>query len=182
VEQRWSAQYYIPADGLPHVGRTPGLEGVFIATGFAGTGLTWGTVAGNVVARIIRGVGHPLEAILNPGRLTLVASANQMISENLDVVRRFIADRFAGAPPLDEAELAPGTGRIMNHHGRQVAAYRDPSGQISRFSPVCSHAGCIVHWNEAERTWDCPCHGGRFTAEGRRFAGPPPKDLSPDHP
>jgi glycine/D-amino acid oxidase-like deaminating enzyme/nitrite reductase/ring-hydroxylating ferredoxin subunit len=179
-EQRWSGQYFIPADGLPHIGRAPGMDGVFLATGYAGTGLTWGTVAGSLVAKLIRGERHPLEEILNPGRLTLIASATQVITENLDVVRRFIADRIAGGEPLDEAELAPGCGKIMSHHGRQVAAYRDPAGHLFRFSPVCSHAGCIVHWNDAEHTWDCPCHGGRFTADGRRFAGPPPKDLAPD--
>jgi len=181
VEQRWSGQYFIPADGLPHVGRVPAMDDVYLATGFAGTGLTWGTLAGMLVARMIRGEKHPLEDVLNPGRLTLMASANQVIAENLDVMRRFIADRFTGEAPRDDAELAPGCGAIMNHQGCQVAAYRDRAGHLFRFSPVCSHAGCIVQWNEAERTWDCPCHGGRFTATGRRFAGPPTKDLAPQH-
>lgn len=182
IEHRWSGQYFIPADGLPHVGRVPAMEGVFLATGYSGTGLTWGTLAGMLVAHMIRGEKHPLESVLNPGRFTPIASANQVITENLDVVRRFIADRFTGDAPREDAELAPGCGAIMNHHGRQVAAYRDPAGHLFRFSPVCSHAGCIVHWNEAEHTWDCPCHGGRFTAEGQRFAGPPPKDLALDQP
>jgi len=68
----------------------------------------------------------------------------------------------------------------VTRQGRTVAIYKDPSGGLFKFSPVCTHAGCIVHWNEAERTWDCPCHGGRFTATGRRFSGPPVRDLSPD--
>jgi glycine/D-amino acid oxidase-like deaminating enzyme/nitrite reductase/ring-hydroxylating ferredoxin subunit len=180
IEHQWSSQYYIPADGLPHIGRVPRAEHLFIATGYAGTGLTWGTVAGTLIARQILGERHPLEEILSPGRLTLLASAPTAIVENLDVVRRFTVDRFAGKP-LDDDEVAPGCGQVVSRHGRMVAVYRDPAGAIYRFSPVCTHAGCIVHWNGAERTWDCPCHGGRYTAEGRRFSGPPVRDLQPDH-
>lgn len=108
-----------------------------------------------------------------------MASAGNFVAENLDVIRRFAADRFS-APRATDADLAPGSGRVITQHGRMQAVYRDVSGDLHRFSPVCTHAGCIVHWNEAERTWDCPCHGGRFTAHGQRFAGPPPRDLGPE--
>jgi glycine/D-amino acid oxidase-like deaminating enzyme/nitrite reductase/ring-hydroxylating ferredoxin subunit len=178
-EHHWSGQYYNPADGLPHVGRVPGMKDVFVATGFAGTGLTWGTVAGTLIARMIQGQRHPLESILSPGRLTVLASARDVIAENLDVMRRFVVDRFAGVKPEADEQIAPGCGRVVSRNGKLVAVYRDPSGAIYRFSPVCTHAGCIVHWNEAERTWDCPCHGGRFTCDGRRFYGPPASDLDP---
>lgn len=176
IEHRWSAQYYAPADGLPHIGRVPGSDSLFLATGFAGTGLTWGTVAGTLVARMILGERHPLEEIVAPGRLTLMASASSVVSENLDVLRRFTADRLL-AEAGSEDEIAPGSGRVLIKHGSMLAIYRDVSGELHRFSPVCTHAGCIVHYNDAERTWDCPCHGGRFTAHGQRFAGPPPRDL-----
>jgi Rieske Fe-S protein len=112
--------------------------------------------------------------------LTLLASARDVIAENLDVMRRFVVDRFAGKPVADE-QIPPGCGQVVSRNGRLVAIYRDPSGALFRMSPVCTHAGCIVHWNEAERTWDCPCHGGRFTADGRRFYGPPASDLDRDH-
>jgi glycine/D-amino acid oxidase-like deaminating enzyme/nitrite reductase/ring-hydroxylating ferredoxin subunit len=179
VEHQWSAQYFIPADGLPHVGRMPGREHTFVATGYSGTGLTWGTVAGTLVARMMLGQRHPLEEILAPGRLTLLASAKNVIAEGLDAVRRFTVDRFAGSKPIDEDSIAPGTGQVILRHGHQVAVYRDPTGALFRLSPVCTHAGCIVHWNQAEHTWDCPCHGGRYTPDGRRFAGPPVDDLGP---
>jgi glycine/D-amino acid oxidase-like deaminating enzyme/nitrite reductase/ring-hydroxylating ferredoxin subunit len=181
IEHQWSGQYYNPADGLPHVGRVPGMKDVFIATGFAGAGLTWGTVSGTLIARLIQGQRHPLESILAPGRLTVFASARDVIAENLDVMRRFVVDRFAGAKPEADEEIAPGCGRVVSRNGKLMAIYRDPSGALYRLSPVCTHAGCIVHWNEAERTWDCPCHGGRFTFDGRRFYGPPASDLEPMH-
>jgi glycine/D-amino acid oxidase-like deaminating enzyme/nitrite reductase/ring-hydroxylating ferredoxin subunit len=181
IEHEWSAQFYVPADGLPHVGRVPGLDHIYIATGYAGVGLTWGTVAGTLIAKLIRGERHPLEEILAPGRLTLMASAPTAIVENLDAARRFALDRLVGGKPLDDRQIPPGCGRLVRRGGRVVALYRDPSGVLFRLSPVCTHLGCIVHWNQAERTWDCPCHGGRFTAEGHRFSGPPPVDLEPDH-
>jgi Rieske Fe-S protein len=159
------------------------MKNVFVATGYAGTGLTWGTVAGTLIARMIRGQSHPLESILAPGRLTVLASAKDVIAENLDVMRRFVVDRFAGVKHEVDEQIAPGCGKVVSRNGKLVAIYRDPSGAIYRHSAVCQHAGCIVHWNEAERTWDCPCHGGRYTADGRRFYGPPTGDLEPirDH-
>ena len=179
IEQEWSAQYYIPADGLPHIGRVPTTEHLYMATGYSGTGLTWGTVAGVLLGRMLLGQRHPLEDVLTPGRLTVMASAREVISENLDVMRRFVTDRFAGKA-ISDAEIAPGAGQVVSRDGRLIAMYRDDAGALHRFSPICTHAGCIVHWNEAERTWDCPCHGGRYSAEGKCFSGPPPRDLNPD--
>jgi glycine/D-amino acid oxidase-like deaminating enzyme/nitrite reductase/ring-hydroxylating ferredoxin subunit len=179
VEHRWSAQYFIPADGLPHIGRVPGREHLFMATGYSGTGLTWGTVAGSLVARMILGQRHPLEEILNPGRITPLASARMVLSENLDAMRHFALDRVSGTSNATEEQIAPGTGQVISLDGRQTAVYRSAAGELHRLSPVCTHAGCIVHWNDAEHTWDCPCHGGRYTAIGARFAGPPTQDLEP---
>jgi Rieske Fe-S protein len=96
-------------------------------------------------------------------------------------MRRFVVDRFAHGKSPGDDQIPRGAGRIVTRHGRLVALYRDDAGELHRMSPVCTHAGCIVHWNEAEHTWDCPCHGGRFSAEGKRFSGPPPRDLSPEH-
>ena len=95
-----------------------------------------------------------------------------MIVENLDVMRRFVVDRFAAGKPLNEEQVAPGCGQVVSKNGRLVAVYRTPSGSLYRLSPVCRHAGCIVHWNDAERTWDCPCHGSRFSPEGQVLHGP----------
>jgi len=181
IEQEWSAQYYAPADGLPHVGRVPATKHLYMATGYNGTGLTWGTVAGVLLSRMLLGQRHPLEDILSPGRVTITASARDVITENLDVMRRFVVDRFARGKPIEDREILPGTGQVVSRNGRMVAIYRDEAGLLHRFSPVCTHAGCIVHWNEAEHTWDCPCHGGRYSATGKCFSGPPPRDLSPDH-
>lgn len=181
-EHQWSSQYFQPADGLPHVGRVPGCEHLFMATGFSGTGLTLGTVAAEVVADLIQGKGHFLQQALRPGRATLLASAAEMISENLNAAKRFVGDRLA-LETVETLEQVPvGCGQVVRMNGRQLAVYREPSGVGHVHSAVCTHAGCIVHWNDAERTWDCPCHGGRYDIDGKRFAGPPPRDLSPETP
>jgi glycine/D-amino acid oxidase-like deaminating enzyme/nitrite reductase/ring-hydroxylating ferredoxin subunit len=177
IEYRWSAEFFEPVDGLPYVGRVPGWEDIYLATGYAGTGITLGTVAGNLVADLILNRDNPLEAAFNPGRLNVRASAGTFISENLNAAYHFVADRFAGKQVDSLNDVAPGTGRLVTLEGQQRAVYRDPTGHAHVLSPVCTHAGCIVHWNEAEKTWDCPCHGGRYTAEGKCFYGPPPRDL-----
>jgi Rieske Fe-S protein len=107
-----------------------------------------------------------------------LASAKDFIVENLDVAKHFVVDRFT-SERIDSLEQIPaGKGEVISADGKQIAVYRDPAGQLYSLSPVCTHAGCIVHWNDAERTWDCPCHGGRFSATGQRIYGPPPKDLA----
>jgi len=177
IDYRWSAEFFEPVDGLPYVGRVPGWNHIFTATGFSGTGMTLGTVAGKLVADLILERPNPLEQALSPGRVDLAASAGSFLSENLNAAYRFVADRFSGDRINALDEVAPGTGRLVTYQGKQLAAYRDAGGQLFTLSPSCTHAGCIVQWNEAERTWDCPCHGGRYTAEGKCFYGPPPSDL-----
>jgi len=179
IEYRWSGEFFDPVDGLPYVGRVPGWEHVFVATGFAGTGMTLGPVAGKLVADLILERPNPLAEALNPGRLDLMASAGSFLSENLNAAYRFVADRFKGEKIDSLADIAPGKGQIVTFQGKQLAVYRDIAGRVHTLSPTCTHAGCIVQWNDAENTWDCPCHGGRYTPEGKCFYGPPPSDL--DH-
>jgi glycine/D-amino acid oxidase-like deaminating enzyme/nitrite reductase/ring-hydroxylating ferredoxin subunit len=180
IEYSWSGEFFEPVDGLPYVGRVPSWKHVYIATGYAGTGMTLGTVSGKLVADLILERNNPLAEPLNPGRMTVRASAGAFLSENLNAAYRYVADRFKGEKVDSLDEIAPGTGRLITIQGQQRAAYREPSGAMHLLSPVCTHAGCIVQWNPAEKTWDCPCHGGRYTAEGKCFYGPPPKDLAPE--
>jgi glycine/D-amino acid oxidase-like deaminating enzyme/nitrite reductase/ring-hydroxylating ferredoxin subunit len=179
IEYRWSAEFFEPVDGLPYVGRVPGWNHIFLATGYSGTGMTLGTVAGKLVADLILERSNPLEQALSPGRLDVMASAGSFLSENLNAAYRFVADRFAGEQIESLDEVAPGSGRLVSYRGQQIAAYRDATGRLFALSPTCTHAGCIVQWNDAEKTWDCPCHGGRYTAEGKCFYGPPPANLDP---
>ncbi len=177
VEHRWSHEVCEPADGLPYIGRVPGSDHVWVATGYSGTGLTFGTVAAMLLADLVVGREHPWANVFRPGRVKPIASARAVVKENLDVAWRFVADRLAGAASDTVSDVAVGEGKIVEIEGNKAAVYRDEARQIHVLSPVCRHAGCIVAWNAAARTWDCPCHGGRYAPTGEVIAGPPTEGL-----
>ncbi len=174
----WSAEFFEPADGLPFIGRAPLMENVYFATGFSGTGLTYGTAAGRILADMI--LGKPANAeVFSPARIGPLTAAPNFVRENLNAAARMIGDRV-GAESVDSLDvIAQGEGRVVRHDGELVAVYRDEQGALHVFQPTCTHAGCIVHWNNLEGTWDCPCHGGRFSPTGCRMYGPPAADLKP---
>jgi Rieske Fe-S protein len=116
--------------------------------------------------------------LFDPGRTTIRAGLWDYIRENKDYPYYMIRDRFAGAEGRSLRAVRRGEGKVLDLDGRRVAAYRDESGQTTLRSPVCTHMGCIVDWNEAERTWDCPCHGSRFKPNGDVIAGPAESPLS----
>lgn len=182
VEARGMHGFFEPVDGLPYIGLPVGTSHVQVITGLSGTGLTWGPAAAEAIAdRLLARVGAPGEALLEDwaaGRMAAVAGASRMIANNLDVVFRFLADRLGPNGDLHPTDLRPGEGRLVQDGVRTVAVWRDPAGELHALSPVCTHLGCIVQWNDAAGTWDCPCHGGRFQADGTVAYGPPTADLA----
>ncbi len=179
IEHRWSAQDYSPADGLPFIGRLPGHEGAFVATGFGKWGMTNGVVSAMILNDLVQGRANPWEAVFDATRVALKQSAKGVVSENVDVAKRFVGDRLAGLRAPDADELAPGDGGIVTLDGDTVAAFRDEDGTLHPLSPTCTHLGCRVSFNTAERSWDCPCHGSRFDLDGHVIQGPATKDLLP---
>ncbi len=177
IQQHWSAEFFEPDDGVPFIGRVPTYSNTYIGTGYSGVGMTYGTVAGLLMADLVQGREPPLAKVYLPSRLKPIAGGAALIKENVDVAVRFVADRFAGEPIEALEEIGVGEGRLVKYQGEQLAAYRDDAGQLHLLSPVCTHAGCHVKWNTLEKTWDCPCHGGRYSACGERIYGPPTKDL-----
>lgn len=177
IEQRWSAEFFEPADGLPYVGRVPLTKHLYLGTGYSGTGLTFGTVAGRLLADLVLGQSSPMADIFRPSRVKPLAAGGSLIMENLNAAKHFVLDRFTGESIDALEEVPPGKGRLVKYEGKQWAIYRDEEGAVHVLSPVCTHMGCHVQWNEAEKTWDCPCHGGRFSCLGERLYGPPTKDL-----
>jgi Rieske Fe-S protein len=173
VEYRWSAQDGTTIDSVPYVGpMTPRNDQVLMATGFAKWGMTNGTAAANMLADRILGRGNPWAALFDPNRLTARASAAKFVQENAQVGLRFLGDRLTkpGSRPIED--LQPGEGDIVRHAGEKVAGHRRDDGTLVAVSPICTHLGCQVNWNTAERSWDCPCHGSRFAPEGDVLQGP----------
>ncbi|MBG6233953.1 glycine/D-amino acid oxidase-like deaminating enzyme/nitrite reductase/ring-hydroxylating ferredoxin subunit [Pedobacter sp. CAN_A7] len=179
IPYRWSAQYYEPADGLPYIGQLPGAdEHTFIATGFSGNGMIYGTLAANMITDHILGLENKYAKLLSPSRMKPVAGFTEFVKENADVAYRFIADRLKTQDIDSLAELAPGTGMVVKYQDEKLAIYKDQMGKVTALSPVCTHAGCIVNFNQTEGSWDCPCHGGRYDCYGKVITGPPTKDLA----
>lgn len=178
VDHRWSGQVIEPVDGLPYIGRNPLSDHVFIATGFSGTGLTMGSLAGMIVSDLILGNQNPWVDLYDASRVKPLASIRNFISENIDYPSHMIGDRLAPAQMKDSNVLRENEGAIVRMNGKKVAAYRDPGGDLHVLSPVCPHMGCHVNWNDAEKSWDCPCHGARFTPTGKLLNGPAVSDLS----
>jgi glycine/D-amino acid oxidase-like deaminating enzyme/nitrite reductase/ring-hydroxylating ferredoxin subunit len=173
VDYRWSAQDNTSADRLPLVGPLTPLEPrILMATGFAKWGMTNGTAAALLLADLVLDRENPYAKLLNPNRLNLRAAAKTLVTENAKVAVHFVADRVRkpGARSLDD--LAPGEGDVVGHDGEKVAGYRDEAGALIAVSPVCTHLGCQVNFNRAERSWDCPCHGSRYAVDGSVLQGP----------
>lgn len=174
---RWSAELFEPLDGLPLIGKVPQTENVWTITGLSGIGLTWGTAAARLLADQIAGRQSPLSERLSPARFGLQQTV-QAVTEHTPAVASY-AQRVLPTASIDPQTLAPGEGRVGKVDGKHVAVCRDAQGQIHQRSPVCVHLGGVVRWNPAEQTWDCPVHGGRYTAAGCRLYGPPSGDLEP---
>lgn len=178
VVYKWSAQYYEPADGLPYIGKLPGAGGhMYVATGYSGNGMIFGTLAGRILSSLILDQESPYASLLAPSRIKPVASFRNFVRENFDVAKHFIADRIGIASLPGFADLGKGEGRVVKYNEAQVAIYKDEQGNLKALHPVCPHAGCVVQWNSAEKSWDCPCHGARYDVEGRLLNGPASSGL-----
>ena len=174
---RWSAQNYHSPDFIPYIGRSRGAE-TMIATGFAADGLTYGTLAARLLADLITGRDNPYAETYSARRITPVKSAPRVIQENVLVMKSFLQDYVTDRKTVPLEQVQPGSGALVEHDGERVAAYRSTDGSVTMVSPVCTHLKCIVHWNAAETSWDCPCHGSRFGADGRVLEGPALEPLA----
>ena len=182
ASHRWSTHDYVPVDGLPYIGRLwPGRDGILVATGFAKWGMTKGTLAAGILSDLILGRANPDAELYDAARLDVRRSAATFVKENAHVGVAFVRDRVRPRAGRERIEaLKPGEGTIARVAGKQIAAYRDDEGALHTLSARCTHLGCIVGWNPADRAWECPCHGSRFAADGTLVQGPATADLPPD--
>jgi glycine/D-amino acid oxidase-like deaminating enzyme/nitrite reductase/ring-hydroxylating ferredoxin subunit len=171
IDYTWSAQYYEPADGLPYIGRSPFGKNIFVATGYSGDGLVYGTVAGLIIADLIQDKRNLWHKVYDSTRFTPAASVADFVKENVNVVKHFIKDRI-GVDADGLTDVKPGEGKIVKVNGEKLAVVREDDETLHAVSPVCPHMKCFVSYNNFENTWDCPCHGSRFNADGSVIYGP----------
>jgi glycine/D-amino acid oxidase-like deaminating enzyme/nitrite reductase/ring-hydroxylating ferredoxin subunit len=179
VAHRWSAQDWSAADGVPYIGRMAGRgDGVYVATAFAKWGMTHGTVAGILISDLIAGRDNPWLEVYDATRIAPKQSLRGLISANVNAARHLVGDRFGTGDRATLDALRPGEGAVVRIDRHPVAAFRDDDGTVRAVSAVCTHLGCLVAFNPAERTWDCPCHGSRFATDGAVIEGPAVDDLA----
>jgi len=176
LTHRWSGQVIETPDGLPYIGLSADHQ--YSATGYAGNGLTFGTLAGIMISDAILGRSNPWAELFDPSRKALTRGLWDYLKENIDYPYYMIRDRFAGPDAQSLRAVKRGEGKIVERKGAKVAAYRDRSGQTTLRSAICTHMGCAVGWNTSEQTWDCPCHGSRFKPNGDVISGPAEAPLS----
>jgi glycine/D-amino acid oxidase-like deaminating enzyme/nitrite reductase/ring-hydroxylating ferredoxin subunit len=178
VTHRWSTHDGVTVDLLPYVGTARrGTDRVYTATGFGKWGMTNGTAAAMVISDAILGRTNEFSSLFDPHRMTVKASAAKLATENAKVARHWFGDRVNHPQGGAFDNLEPGQAAVKHVGVEQVAGYRDDEGSLHAVSATCTHLGCIVTWNGAEKSWDCPCHGSRFDTEGRVLHGPALKDL-----
>ncbi|HVL91207.1 MAG TPA: FAD-dependent oxidoreductase [Actinomycetota bacterium] len=176
----WSAQDFVAADGVPFIGPVTGRSRrVFVATGYAKWGMTNGTVAAMLIADEIAGRDNPWRAAFDSTRIDAARSARLVASQGLATMGGLVKDRIDAFAAPGVTRIEAGSGDVVRHDGRTVAVYRDDAGALHGVSARCTHLGCIVRFNDAERTWDCPCHGSRFDPTGRVLDGPATRPLEP---
>jgi Rieske Fe-S protein len=179
IDFRWSGQVMEPVDSLAFIGRNPGDENIFIATGDSGMGMTHGTIAGLLLSDLIMGRHNPWADLYDPSRKTLSA-IKDFAQENINVAAQY-TDALTPGEVESVDEVNEGEGAILRRGLSKIAVYRDEDGRIHSMSAVCVHLGCIVTWNGSEKTWDCPCHGSRYDALGAPINGPANTHLTPEN-
>ncbi len=178
VQYHWSGQVFETPDGLGLFGLAPwNSPNVFVMTGDSGMGLTHGTLGARLVADLVMGRPNDLASVYSPSRL-MPGALRTLLGENLNMVAQF-RDWVTGGDVSSPAEIPPGHGAIIRSGLTKHAVYRNEDGQVTTLSAICPHMGCLVRWNPGEKTWDCPCHGSRFSAVGTCIHGPSTADLAP---
>jgi glycine/D-amino acid oxidase-like deaminating enzyme/nitrite reductase/ring-hydroxylating ferredoxin subunit len=178
VRYRWSGQLLEPVDRLAFIGKNPGPdEHTYIITGDSGNGITHATIAGMLLTDLITGRSNPWTGIYDPARITL-RSTPEFARDNLNVAEQ-CASWLTPGDVGSASDIPADSGAVIRRGMRKLAVYKDPAGLVSACSAVCTHLYCIVDWNDAEKTWDCPCHGSRYDPYGRVVSGPAIANLTP---
>jgi len=174
---RWSNQDMVSFDGLPYIGKlTPLNHHIYVATGFSLWGMSKGTMSGMLLSDLILGKDNPYTELYDATRATPFLKP-ELIKNGIDVATRWVGDRFKGLESSSFSEVTNGEGKLLTIDDEKIAAYRDEQGTVHAVSAVCTHLACIVSWNSAEKSWDCACHGSRFSCDGKVIQGPAVKDL-----
>ena len=178
IAYRWSAQDLVTLDKMPYIGKiTPGSDRILVATGYRKWGMTSGTAAARLLTSLALGNEDPYRDLFDPSRLHADPDIKSFFKDNADVARQLIAGK-TDIVYRTTGSLIPGEGATVRVNGKRAGAYRDPQGRLHVVDTTCTHLGCETNWNDGDRTWDCPCHGSRFSYTGEVIEGPAKEPLA----
>ena len=177
VEYRWSGEIIEPSDGLAFLGRNPTDDkNVYVITGDSGNGMTHTTIGAMIINDLIMGRDNPWSSIYDPAR-KIIHGISDFVTEQANTLAQY-SDWLKGGEVDSIKHILPGQGAIVQDGPQKLAIYRDDQGELHAVSAKCTHLGCVVHFNSAERSWDCPCHGSRFDTNGEVLNGPASTSLA----
>lgn len=178
VSYAWSSQYFEPSDGLPYIGHLPGHgDNVFVATGFGGNGMIYSCVAAITLTHMINGENSPYIKLFDPSRVKPIAGFVNFIKHNAKVAGEIVSKLWPADKLPQLAELAPGDSKVVRFENETIALHKDEHGNLHAVNSECTHMKCTIAWNAAENSWDCPCHGARFSIDGKVLTAPASMDL-----
>lgn len=179
VLYKWSGQVYEPTDSLAYIGRNPYDAGnVYIATGDSGNGMTHGTIAGMLISDLILGRENPWKDIYSPSRGGVFKTGGLLLKQFVGGLVDYLKTKPKHEDETGLGALGKNEGKIIEFKGKKSGVYRDNEDNLHFIDPTCTHMGCTVKWNNDEKSWDCPCHGSRFTYEGEVMNGPANEPLA----
>lgn len=177
IPYRWSAQDYTTADGIPYIGfLKKGKQDILVATGFKKWGVTTSVAAALILGDLLVKGSSPWQDVFSPLRGASLKSVGSLAKMNVEVAKELVSGKIA---PSSQRELAPGEAKVLSKKGSKIGLYLDDEGLLHKVDLTCTHLGCELQWNSAEKTWDCPCHGSRFSPDGAIVSGPALKPLNP---
>ncbi|WP_413302905.1 FAD-dependent oxidoreductase [Bacillus sp. 1P10SD] len=176
-EYRWSAQDLVTLDKLPYIGEiTSGREHILVATGYKKWGMTTGILAGQLLSDYVMQRGNPYQELYSPSRFQADPDLSNALTTNADVAKHLLKGKLEIVEKITD-DLQDGEGAVVMYKGKRAGAYKDKNGKLYIVDTTCTHLGCECEWNHAEKSWDCPCHGSRFSYAGDVIEGPARKPL-----
>ena len=160
---------------MAYIGKNPGNDHIYIVTGDSGNGMTHGTIAGILLTDLINGKDNTWSKLYDPSRITLQVTGDYL-KETANMAAQY-TDLISGGDVESARDIPNGEGASVSSGGRKIAAYREETGILYSYAAICPHLGCVIQWNADEKSFDCPCHGSRFTCKGKVINGPASSDL-----
>ncbi|HQD91573.1 MAG TPA: FAD-dependent oxidoreductase [Syntrophomonadaceae bacterium] len=172
IYYRWSTHDCVTIDGVPYVGNlTARSPNIYVATGFGKWGMSNGIASAKILSDLIITGDNPWAQVYSPSRFITSGSAlKTFVGINISVAEKYITGKLE--PGDTDKNIEKGEARVIDIDGHRIGAYRDAQGTLHMVDTTCTHLGCELAWNDAEKSWDCPCHGSRFTYEGEIVEGP----------